>query len=297
MLLHRSPTVALVSASRHIDFTAVTAVAAALQHQVIEDYQPVWGGTATVIAVQSVKQVPHYAWPVIVVDQNLGGGALGYHVDQNNRPYALVEATASWTLTASHELLEMLADPWGNRKQIAQSLNPSRFPGNLQYLIELCDPCEAPAFAYTKGGVPVSDFITPEFYDAVPQANASYSFRRNIKHPLQILDGGYISFLDPNTGRWFQGVMQGATLGFKELPSDSSAKSLRSYVNRHCPHQPPRLDRDAPLIRNAEQMRRQQHEANRSHAERFIEHLGEVHPGTKTADSLIDLNIGSVNIF
>jgi hypothetical protein len=150
----QSPTVALVAATQRIEFGAVTAVAAALQKQVIEDFQPIWDRTATVVPVQSINQIPHYAWPVIMVDKPLGDDALGYHLDQNNRPYALVEATASWTLTASHETLEMLADPSGNRKQLGSTLDSTKFSGDVQYLMEVCDPCEAPQFSYTKNGIP-----------------------------------------------------------------------------------------------------------------------------------------------
>lgn len=292
----QSPTVALVSATERIQFPAVTAVAAALQRQVIEDFQPVWGGTATVVAVQSVKEIPHYAWPVIVLDKDLGGGALGYHLDQNNRPYAFVEATASWTLTASHEMLEMLADPFGNRKQIAASLAPERFSGNLQYLVELCDPCEAPEFSYTKNGVPVSDFITPDFYHT-ERPGTHYSFRGNIARPVEILEGGYISFLDPNQGLWFQGFVQNGALSFKQLPPEDSIRSFRSYVNRHAPHQPPALTAEHKTIRRAQELIDEHRASNSRHADAFIEHLRKAHPQVLTGDSLIDVDIGSVNIF
>ena len=39
-------------------------------------------------------------------------GLVGIHLDDNGQPYALVRRTPSWTLAASHEVLEMLADPF-----------------------------------------------------------------------------------------------------------------------------------------------------------------------------------------
>lgn len=279
---------------------AVTVVAGALQKQVIEDFQPIWNRTATFVAVQSINQIPHYAWPVIIVDKPLGDDALGYHLDQNNRPYALVEATASWTLTASHEILEMLADPSGNRKQVASTLDSSKFPGDVQYLLEICDPCEAPQFSYTKNGIPVSDFITPDFYNSVARPNASYSFRGNIKQPMDILEGGYVSFFDPHQESWFQAFRKNNVLDFKILPQEDAIRSMRSYVNRHAPHQPPALSKDDPIIRHAQNVLHEHQEANSKRAELFLKHLRSVHPRL-TADligtGIGTINIGAINIF
>jgi hypothetical protein len=48
---------------------------------------------------------------VIIVDDVRG--AAGYHQDSYGQPYPLVEYSASWSLTASHEVVEMFVDPWG----------------------------------------------------------------------------------------------------------------------------------------------------------------------------------------
>ena len=45
-------------------------------------------------------------------------GALGIHLDKHNQPFALVTASSDkdvWSLTASHELAEMIVDPFGDR--------------------------------------------------------------------------------------------------------------------------------------------------------------------------------------
>src|SRR5207244_12011882 len=60
----------------------------------------------------------------------------------DGQPYALVLYTQSWSLTASHETLEMLADPWGSRLVGGSSIQAGQ--GRVRYLIEVCDPCEAP---------------------------------------------------------------------------------------------------------------------------------------------------------
>src|SRR5438270_10054624 len=72
--------------------------------------------------------------------------------------------------------------------------------GRVRYLIEVCDPCEAPQYAYRINGVLVSDFYTPSFFDSRESSGGRYDFTRAIQSPKTILRGGYISWLDPATG-------------------------------------------------------------------------------------------------
>jgi hypothetical protein len=69
---------------------------------------------------------------VIIVDDVRG--AAGYHQDSYGQPYALVEYSASWSLTASHEVVEMLVDPWGRRvvagrEEVSRTLGGESQPG------------------------------------------------------------------------------------------------------------------------------------------------------------------------
>jgi hypothetical protein len=80
--------------------------------------------------------------------------------------------SAEWTLDASHETIEMLVDPYGNRLQNSTSIEIEKGKiedgtGESAYLVEACDPCEADKFAYAIQGIEVSDFLTPHFYDPV----------------------------------------------------------------------------------------------------------------------------------
>jgi hypothetical protein len=86
-------------------------VARALQIQVVRDFEPIWEQSASVAAAAGTH-VPPGAWPIHVVDQS---AELGVHRDEGGHPYAVVRATVDWTITASHELLEMLANPEGTR--------------------------------------------------------------------------------------------------------------------------------------------------------------------------------------
>jgi hypothetical protein len=107
--------VALVTEDDMVAPSELTSVSAALQQQATHDFGPPWGVEATVDAFMSLYDVPLGYWPVIVRRDIHESGAAGVHMDQDGQPFALVQYGPSWSLTASHECLEMLADPFGNR--------------------------------------------------------------------------------------------------------------------------------------------------------------------------------------
>src|SRR6266566_458761 len=195
--------VALVPENQHVGLTAsnLTRVAAALQKQVTRDFSPIWEVDATVDAFASLEDVPLGYWPIII-SKDSPDFALGYHTDKQGQPFSLVRFTANWSLTASHECLEMLADPFGDRVVPGFSLREDQ--GRVSYLVEVCDPCERAPFAYTSNGTWVSYFYTPDFFDPKAAPGVRYDFTGNIKEPRQVLEGGYISWHEHRTNEWWQ---------------------------------------------------------------------------------------------
>lgn len=191
---------ALVSDTKQVTLPAVTRISAALQKQVTRDLVPIWEVRATVDPFPTLDDVPLGYWPIIVVDDVKN--AAGIHLDKDGQPFALVEAGSSWSLTASHECLEMLVDPFGNR--VLAGPSPKKKQGRVEFLVEVCDPSEDAEFAYTVNGVLVSDFYTPSFFEPRPAANVRYSFTGAITEPRQVLRGGYLSWHDPVSDHWFQ---------------------------------------------------------------------------------------------
>jgi hypothetical protein len=224
--------VALVSQTQQTDPADVSHVAAALQLQATRDFGPIWGVNATVDAFPTLRDVPAGYWPVVVLDQLDDPNAAGYHQDKNHHPYALVQYSDSWSLTASHETLEMLGDPFGSKTAPGRSPDPQQ--GQIEFLVEVCDPPEAPDYAYTINGVLVSDFITPSFYDPQQTSGARYSFQGSITAPRTILRGGYISWYDPQTDHVFQQLWLGTDQPeIKDLgKGDFGNQSLREFVDR-----------------------------------------------------------------
>ena len=225
---------ALVADTKKITPSQLTKVAAALQKQATRDFGPLWDIQANVSGFARLQDVPTDYWPVIVRDDIKTPGAAGVHEDKNRQPFALVQFSDAWSLTASHETLEMLADPFGNRLVAGKS--PKRGQGRVNFLVEVCDPCEDQQFAYTVNGVTVSDFYTPHFFDPVSESSVRYSYTGAVKGPRTILQGGYLSWGVPETNEWFQMIwFDTAKPVFRSLGVLSGTGSLRATIDRLTP--------------------------------------------------------------
>ena len=216
--------VALVSLTREVSTGNLMQVAAAVQKQVTRDLTPLWGLRATVDAFEQLGDVPSDYHPVVLfgdpdelmgrleleigdvnaarlVEQFEGHRLGGIHLNAFTRqPFALVAVSDGWTVTVSHEVMEMLADPFGNR--LIAAAHPRDPDERVRYLVEICDPCQT--VWYPVNGVQVSDFYTPRYFDPVRNPAAFYSFTGALEGPLDIVDGGYLTWIDPRDSGLYQ---------------------------------------------------------------------------------------------
>jgi hypothetical protein len=216
--------IGLVSLTREIPTRFVLQAAAAVQKQITRDFTPFWGLPATIDAFEDLSSVPSDYHPVVVfgdaddltqelaplvgeqftaelIDDFERQRLSGLHLNAFTRqPFALVAASDAWSVTLSHEVLELIADPYGNRLLAARHpLDPGQ---RVKYLLEVCDPCQS--IWYPVNGVPVSDFYGPRYFDPVDAGQGRYSFTGEIERPLQLLDGGYLSWIDPEDSGLYQ---------------------------------------------------------------------------------------------
>jgi hypothetical protein len=204
--------VAIVPLTPHAPETEIAVVAAALQKQVLRDFAPLWGCTATVDYFPTLDAVPIGYWPLFLVDN---APAAGTHIDHAGMPVAYVEYGVSWSLSASHELLEMLVDPRGTYTIAGDSpIDDAR----VEFLVEVCDPCQDAAHGYAVNGALVSDFYTPAFFDPSFTTGSKYSFTGALQAPRSVAAGGYLTWRDPATGHWTQLHDDGATKDLGALP-------------------------------------------------------------------------------
>lgn len=219
--------IALVPYQVPIDPGLLTRVAAALQRQVHEHFGPLWRVEATVSAFVEWDSVPDDYARLIVVD-HLDSTALGVHAEKDGRPYALVGAHGDWPLVASHELLEMLADPTG--EQTRRGPSPRNDGRSVEILVEVCDPCQGARWSYKIDGIPVSDFCTPAFYDG---GSGPWSYRGNIAAAHQVLKDGYMIWHDPSAQEWWRRDYLGSQPTDYALgPMPPSVSFLRGHIDR-----------------------------------------------------------------
>lgn len=216
--------VAVVSLTREITTRELLLVTAAIQKQVTRDFAPLWGLPATVDAFEDLEAVPSDYYRVVLfrepgelaarlefaigeqdatllLDAFDANRLTGVHLNAFTRqPFAVVALTEAWTVATSHEILELIADPYGNRLRAAR--HPIRPGERVRYLLEVCDPCQSTW--YPVNGVPVSDFYTPQYFEPVRIDGLRYSFTGRLHHPLDILEGGYLTWIDPRDSALYQ---------------------------------------------------------------------------------------------
>jgi hypothetical protein len=167
----------------------------------------------------SPADVPANVWRLDFIDDDSQvAGALGYHdYTPGMKPISYVFAKTDKiygynpTVTATHELAEMMADPYIN--------DLIQVTDTKLYAKEIADPCEADKYGYdiTVPGyapVTVSDFVTPAWF--IPgHPGPVYDWNRKCTRPLQIISGGYMSIYVSGEG-WTQVTARGTDVPMNE---------------------------------------------------------------------------------
>ena len=174
------------------------ALVAAMQEFVDRHVAPVWGTPARLVRTTGFRKD---AWAVVFLDDADQPGALAYH-DLTPEGLPLSKVFVKTTIdngdlvsvSASHELVEMLVDPAIN--MMTTGPDPK-----TMYAYESADPVEQLSFKVR--GVPMSDFVYPAYFEGFHKPG-SVRFDRlgKVRKPFQILSGGYqIVF---KNGAWSQ---------------------------------------------------------------------------------------------
>jgi hypothetical protein len=208
----------------------VQRVVDALQIQVRRDFAPVWGVYADLRIATPKESLRAGEWLLVILDDADQAGVLGYHdFTKDGFPLGKVFAASDrqygdkWSVTASHELLEMLVDPNINIMVSERSSNGARL-----YAYEICDACEGDCYGYKIGGVLVSDFVYPAWFESFRAAKSTqFDHRKKIAKPFQLLKGGYIGYcdIDPGAG-WKQ--LTAEKHNFRARPPVGSRRERRT---------------------------------------------------------------------
>jgi hypothetical protein len=206
----QTPTIqiSVINESTVLTDAEVVPVIAALQKQVTNDFRPVWGTDAELTIVPKGAQPPAGSWWLVLLDDSDQANALGYHdLTTEGLPIGKVfaasdlKAGTSWTVTVSHELLEMLGDPNINLAVFAQNSGT----GGILYAYEVCDSCEDDSVGYEIENILLSDFVYPSWFESFRTEGSTQFDRMNrIKKPFQLLVGGYIGTFNVTAGNGWQ---------------------------------------------------------------------------------------------
>jgi hypothetical protein len=217
-----------------VEASELARVSAALQKQVARDLAPLWGISATVDAFPELEKVPPDYWPILVSTGETKHEA-GRLFDEHAQPYAHVVLSPHWSVAASRACLEMLVNPSGNRTVVSTS--PRYEQGFVQMLVEICAPCGEPCHAYIVNDVLVSDFCTQAFFESGGRSGQERSsFCGSIVAPLQVLEGGHLTWFDATSDGWWMRTQQdGEPVDTRLGRLDPEIGGVRELVRRYAP--------------------------------------------------------------
>lgn len=167
-------------------------VVAALQKQIARDLAPAWGIAAELRPVPRGGTPPRDHWWLTLHDDSDHAGELGYH-DLTSAGLPLGKAFVAtaraddvpWSVVLSHELLEMLIDPYINLAAVVRNGR-----GGVLFGYEVCDPCRLDI--YRIDGVAVSNFVYPGWFEQErPHQGARFDHLGRMVKPLALRPGGY----------------------------------------------------------------------------------------------------------
>ena len=225
--------VALVSQSDLVGAADLLKISAAVQKQVQRDLAALWDITATVDAYSWLGDVPTDYWRVVIRDDIGLDDAAGAHWTADHQPFALVRSSDDINRVChrvSHEVLEMLIDPSGNR--MIAGASPSDPQARVNFIVEICDPTQG-ANAYPVNGLYVSDFVGPAYFSPPAGPAARYAWSGKVGRPHEVLDGGYLSWVDPMTDHLWQKETVGGQAQLYDRGRFNPAQPIRLQSDLH----------------------------------------------------------------
>jgi hypothetical protein len=169
---------------------------AAMQTFVDQHVVPVWGTPAKLV---KSKDFVKGAWAMVFLDNADEPGALAYHdLTPDGLPQSKVFVKTTLdnndlvSVSASHELVEMLVDP-------AINMMTTGPDSRTVYAYESADPVEE--LTFKVNGIPMTDFVYPAYFEVFRKPGSTrFDHMRKVKRPFQILPGGYQSIF--KNGKW-----------------------------------------------------------------------------------------------
>jgi hypothetical protein len=220
------PTIALVNKANADLGVGWEALVKSLAHYANNQVGAIWGTPCDLI---TADEIPAGAWGLVFTDTADVADALGYHdLTPAGLPLSHVfvetalQAGEKPSVTAAHELAEMLVDP-----DIALA---AQAPDGNFWAYEACDPVQEES--YDIDGVWVSNWLYPSFFEAFRAGRGNtekFDFMGTLKDPFTLRPGGYMPIYDVKTGEWTQ------IFGSKEREARWAAGPRQRFSRRISP--------------------------------------------------------------
>jgi hypothetical protein len=160
---------------------------ATLQKCFDEQFLPVWGYPVKLYNTDAPKPSD---WQFVYFDDADTAGALGYHeLTHDGQPISkvFVQTTLAVnelvSVTACHELFEMVIDPLANLWAEA--------PDGTEYAYEMSDPVEQDTFLVD--GIEMSNFVHPSWFEPLKHPpGTKFDHLGLLKKPFSMTKGGYV---------------------------------------------------------------------------------------------------------
>jgi len=160
---------------------------ATLQKCYDEYFLPIWGYPVTLYNTTDPQSSD---WQFVYFDNADTAGALGYHdITKNGQPVSkvFVETTLAAhevvSVTACHELFEMVIDPIANLWAQADD--------GTEYAYEMCDPVEEDTFLVD--GIEMSNFLHPAWFEPFKHPpGTKFDHLGRLAKPFSMTKGGYM---------------------------------------------------------------------------------------------------------
>ena len=187
----------------------------AVNRQIAEDFNPNWSMGADLRLEGAIGKDPDdaklpelkgdaiiYLWNGVDVDD-----AIGYHeANAAGTPFGFVftelakELKEPWTVTFSHEALELIGDPEANL--LVAGPHPEDPKKEVFHWYEMCDAVQDET--YKIDGVAVSNFVLPLYFTQFAEVSGRNDFLGRLTkgkalQSFSINPGGYIGFYNPKT--------------------------------------------------------------------------------------------------
>lgn len=188
----------------------------AINRQIAEDFEPYWSFGATLRLEGRSRKRPRKQDPadmrgeavIYVWDEADAKQGVSYH-DRNHRgiPYGFVfvqlsaELGEAWSVTLSHEALEMVADPENNLYVLGP--DPDNPKLNVFHWFEMCDPVQAETYEIDQ--IEVSNFVLPLYFTGSDEKGGrndflSRAYKGKTLRSFGVNPGGYSGFVNARTG-------------------------------------------------------------------------------------------------